>query len=158
MLCRIVGDDDGGKMFTPEEYERYKREVLPMRLKNRLFVSWSNSRGMDCKLVGPETPCFCTHRWALRSEHANWMNSLLATPCEGTNSIRRISKSYPEEDLFCFHVSSKDVAAWVTPTCHQMFAVRRVNIRPKIMMKLANLFVAKVEFYSKAWSMHTARN
>ena len=27
---RIVGGDDGGKTFTPEEYERYKREVLPM--------------------------------------------------------------------------------------------------------------------------------
>jgi Holliday junction resolvase RusA-like endonuclease len=27
---RIVGNDDGGKTFTPEEYEKYKREVLPM--------------------------------------------------------------------------------------------------------------------------------
>jgi hypothetical protein len=26
----IVGDDDGGKLFTPEEYEEYKRRVLPM--------------------------------------------------------------------------------------------------------------------------------
>jgi len=29
-LCySIVGDDDGGKLFTPEEYEEYKRRVLP---------------------------------------------------------------------------------------------------------------------------------
>jgi hypothetical protein len=29
-LNSIVGDDDGGKLFTPEEYEAYKRRVLPM--------------------------------------------------------------------------------------------------------------------------------
>ncbi|XP_073094798.1 protein FAM221A isoform X2 [Manis javanica] len=60
---RIVGEDDGGKLFTPEEYEEYKRKVLPMRLQNRLFVSWRSPAGMDCKLVGPETLCFCTHRY-----------------------------------------------------------------------------------------------
>ncbi|KAK2526367.1 hypothetical protein Q9966_010951, partial [Columba livia] len=60
---RIVGDDDGGKLFTPEEYEEYKRKVLPIRLQNRLYVSWRSPSGMDCKLVGPETLCFCTHRY-----------------------------------------------------------------------------------------------
>ncbi|XP_042540965.1 protein FAM221A isoform X1 [Dipodomys spectabilis] len=60
---RIVGEDDGGKLFTPEEYEEYKRKVLPMRLQNRLFVSWQSPTGMDCRLIGPETRCFCTHRY-----------------------------------------------------------------------------------------------
>ncbi|XP_063777802.1 protein FAM221A isoform X1 [Pseudophryne corroboree] len=60
---RIVGEDDGGKLFSPEEYEQYKKTVLPMRIQNRLFVSWRSPTGMDCKLVGPETPCFCTHRY-----------------------------------------------------------------------------------------------
>ncbi len=60
---KIVGNDDGGKIFSPEEYESYKREVLPMRLKNRVYVSFSNSTGMDCILVGPETSCFCKHRF-----------------------------------------------------------------------------------------------
>ncbi|XP_075443240.1 protein FAM221A [Ascaphus truei] len=60
---RIVGEDDGGNLFTPEEYEKYKKKVLPMRLQNRLYVSWRSPSGMDCKLVGPETPCFCTHRY-----------------------------------------------------------------------------------------------
>ncbi|XP_068944829.1 protein FAM221A [Petaurus breviceps papuanus] len=60
---RIVGEDDGGKLFTPEEYEEYKNKVLPVRLRNRLFVSWRSPMGMDCKLVGPETQCFCTHRY-----------------------------------------------------------------------------------------------
>ncbi|XP_043920559.1 protein FAM221A [Protopterus annectens] len=60
---RIVGEDDGGKLFTPEEYEQYKKKMLPIRQKNRLFVSWTSPTGMDCKLVGPETQCFCTHRY-----------------------------------------------------------------------------------------------
>ncbi|XP_068670617.1 protein FAM221A-like [Montipora foliosa] len=60
---RIVGDDDGGKLFTPDEYEEYKKNVLPLRMKNRLFVSWTAANGMDCKLIGPETMCFCNHRY-----------------------------------------------------------------------------------------------
>ncbi|XP_002126539.2 protein FAM221A-like [Ciona intestinalis] len=59
----IVGDDDHGRLFSPEEYEAYKKKVLPMRMENRLYVSWSNPEGMDCKLVGPETLCFCQHRY-----------------------------------------------------------------------------------------------
>jgi len=60
---KIVGDDDGGTLFTPEQYEKYKKEVIPKRLKNRLFVSWVNPDGMDCKCVGPETLCRCGHRY-----------------------------------------------------------------------------------------------
>lgn len=30
LLFSIVGDDDGGTLFTPEEYESYKKRVLPM--------------------------------------------------------------------------------------------------------------------------------
>jgi hypothetical protein len=29
-FTRIVGNDDGGHLFTPEEYEKYKKEVIPM--------------------------------------------------------------------------------------------------------------------------------
>ncbi|KAF6016853.1 FAM221A [Bugula neritina] len=32
-------------------------------MKNRLYVSWTSSTGIDCKLIGPETPCFCGHRY-----------------------------------------------------------------------------------------------
>lgn len=60
---RIVGDDDGGVMFTPDQYEDYKKRVLPMRMQNRVFVSFTNSTGMDCKMIGPETLCFCQHRF-----------------------------------------------------------------------------------------------
>nr|VZI03817.1 unnamed protein product [Spirometra erinaceieuropaei] len=60
---RIVGDDDNGRTFTPEEYEAYKRRVIPIRLKNRIYVSWVNPNGIDCILTGPETECFCGHRY-----------------------------------------------------------------------------------------------
>ncbi|TWW65746.1 protein FAM221A isoform X1 [Takifugu flavidus] len=60
---RIVGDDDGGKLFTPEEYEAYKSKIVPQRAKNRLYVSFGVPGGIDCKLIGPETQCFCTHRY-----------------------------------------------------------------------------------------------
>lgn len=49
--------------MSPEEYERYKKEMLLIRMTNRLYVSWTNSTGLDCKLIGPETPCFCGHRY-----------------------------------------------------------------------------------------------
>ena len=29
-----MGDDDGGVPFTPEQYENYKNEVLPMVKEN----------------------------------------------------------------------------------------------------------------------------
>ncbi|XP_041665715.1 protein FAM221A [Cheilinus undulatus] len=60
---RIVGDDDGGKLFTPEQYEEYKRKKIPQRMKNRLYVSFGVPGFIDCKLIGPETQCFCTHRY-----------------------------------------------------------------------------------------------
>ena len=40
---RIVGDDDGGKIFTPEEYEEYKKRVLPMVRINECEVLLSDS-------------------------------------------------------------------------------------------------------------------
>ncbi|XP_051927569.1 protein FAM221A [Hippocampus zosterae] len=60
---RLVGDDDGGRLFTPEQYKEYKRKMVPHRVKNRLYVSFGVPGGIDCRLVGPETPCFCGHRY-----------------------------------------------------------------------------------------------
>ena len=56
---RIVCDDDHGQLFSQEEYEAYKKRVIPNRIKNRLYVSWQNQDKMDCKLIGPETKCLC---------------------------------------------------------------------------------------------------
>lgn len=81
---RIVGDDDGGKLFTPEEYEEYKRKVLPQRIKNRLYVSFGVPGGIDCKLIGPETQCFCTHRYKQHKTDFKVVPSErpLALPCQ----------------------------------------------------------------------------
>ncbi|GAB5568614.1 protein FAM221A isoform X2 [Prionailurus iriomotensis] len=96
---RIVGEDDGGKHFTPEEYEEYKKKVLPMRLQNRLFVSWRSPTGMDCKLVGPETLCFCTHSWLsilknLYKQHKTDFETIpqqrpISLPCRVTGCLCR---------------------------------------------------------------------
>ena len=60
---KIVGDDDRGKLFTEAEYEAYKKKWIPIRMKNRIYIAWHNSdEDMDCKLIGPETLCFCGHR------------------------------------------------------------------------------------------------
>jgi hypothetical protein len=58
----IVGVDDGGKMMSEEEFEAYKQKVSESR-KNHLYVYWTNSKGYECKAIGPESPCFCGHRF-----------------------------------------------------------------------------------------------
>eukprot|EP00111_Clytia_hemisphaerica_P007391 TCONS_00021492-protein len=61
---RIVGGDDKGKLFTPSQYEKYKKKMIPIRMNNRLYVCWASLKtGIECKQVGPETKCFCQHRY-----------------------------------------------------------------------------------------------
>uniref|UniRef100_A0A4W4EYB7 Protein FAM221A n=1 Tax=Electrophorus electricus TaxID=8005 RepID=A0A4W4EYB7_ELEEL len=62
---RIVGEDDGGRLFTQAQYEEYKQSVVPSRLLNRLYVSFGVPGRIDCKHIGPETPCFCSHRYLI---------------------------------------------------------------------------------------------
>uniref|UniRef100_UPI0037E73054 protein FAM221A n=1 Tax=Semicossyphus pulcher TaxID=241346 RepID=UPI0037E73054 len=111
---RIVGDDDGGKLFTPEQYEEYKRKVLPQRMKNRLYVSYGVLGSIDCKLIGPETQCFCTHRFKQHKTEFEEVPSErpLALPCRvrgcqcvgyeyvpriGPNRVRCRCKHLPED-------------------------------------------------------------
>ncbi|XP_053324402.1 protein FAM221A isoform X2 [Spea bombifrons] len=111
---RIVGDDDGGKLFSPEEYEEYKKTILPIRLQNRLYTSWRSPTAMDCKLVGPETPCFCTHRYKqhktdfkqLPEERPIWLpckvsrcqcKSFHYIPLNGSRPVRCRCKHFPDE-------------------------------------------------------------
>ncbi|XP_060916440.1 protein FAM221A [Labrus mixtus] len=111
---RIVGGDDGGKLFTPEQYEAYKRTVIPQRMKNRLYVSFGVPGSIDCKLIGPETQCFCNHRY---KEHRTEFEVVpterpLALPCQvrrcncvayqyvpriGQNPVRCRCKHLPED-------------------------------------------------------------
>ena len=58
----IVGNDDNGKMMSEKEFEEYKKNVAQKR-KNHLYVYWVNSDGFECKAIGPESMCFCNHRY-----------------------------------------------------------------------------------------------
>lgn len=58
----IVGDDDGGKLMSEAEFEAYKKKVAEAR-KNHLYVYWINQKGFECKAIGPESMCFCGHRY-----------------------------------------------------------------------------------------------
>ena len=40
----------GDKLLSPEEYEEFKAKAIEAR-KNRLYVSWRNSEGLDCRMV-----------------------------------------------------------------------------------------------------------
>jgi len=64
---RIVGDADGGVLMGEEEYEKFKANAIAHRA-NRTYVSWRCLKsGIDCRMVGPSSPCFCGHRFR---EHA----------------------------------------------------------------------------------------
>lgn len=63
---RIVGDADGGTLFTEAEYAAY-RAGAQQRAAARLYVHWRSAAGVDCKAVGPESQCECGHRFR---EHA----------------------------------------------------------------------------------------
>lgn len=58
----IVGNADGGKMMSEQEFEEFKNNVREAR-KNRLYVTWRNRDGVDCKNIGPASKCFCGHRY-----------------------------------------------------------------------------------------------
>jgi hypothetical protein len=58
----IVGDDDGGKMMSDAEFEAYKKKVAHARV-NHLYVYYVNSKGNECKAIGPSSLCFCKHRF-----------------------------------------------------------------------------------------------
>ena len=58
----IVGTDDNGVLMSESEYEAYKKKVAPLR-KNKLYIFWINSSNFECKAIGPESMCFCNHRF-----------------------------------------------------------------------------------------------
>lgn len=59
---QLVGRLDGGKLLSEPEFEAIKQKALnPAR---RLYVNWRNmENGIDCKAIGPQSMCFCTHRY-----------------------------------------------------------------------------------------------
>ncbi len=51
--------------ILPEELQNMDIGQLPVseKSKNRLYLSWNNAKGTECKMIGPETKCFCNHKF-----------------------------------------------------------------------------------------------
>ncbi|CEP01564.1 Protein FAM221A [Plasmodiophora brassicae] len=75
----IVGDADGGVLFTPEQYEAFKEKRLR---EPRLYVSWRPiGTTFECRLIGPESKCFCTHRYKSHSHESPSSTKCLVPKC-----------------------------------------------------------------------------
>lgn len=61
---RIVGDADGGKLLSEDEYAEFRLVKAAAARANRLYLTWRcAATGVDCKSVGPSSMCFCGHRY-----------------------------------------------------------------------------------------------
>ena len=105
----IVGADDNGKLMSEQEFEAYKKNVADKR-KNRLYVFWVNSTGFECKTVGPETMCFCNHRYkyhdfdSVKDKKVKCKKCACQlfehVPCYGANDVKCLCHhSYREHEL-----------------------------------------------------------
>ena len=106
---KIVGDEVGDEVMSPEEYERYKKEVLPERMKNRFYTGWRIEGGMDCKLVGPETKCHCGHRYRQHKTDYPTDKRPIPVPCKACKckSYQYVpSNGSQEARCTCKHFSS----------------------------------------------------
>lgn len=54
----------GGKEkdFSEKAYLALKQKQKEAA-KNKLYVTWRNANGKDCKNIGVATKCFCNHRY-----------------------------------------------------------------------------------------------
>ena len=48
--------------YYNKKYEKYKQKIAVTRGTNKLYIFWVNSKGFECKAVGPYSMCFCNHR------------------------------------------------------------------------------------------------
>ncbi|XP_068188997.1 protein FAM221A isoform X2 [Antennarius striatus] len=85
---RIVGDDDGGTLFTPEQFEEYKMKMVPQRVKNRLYKQHKT----DFEVVSSERPLVlpCQVR-GCRCPAYQYI------PMIGTNPVRCRCKHLPQD-------------------------------------------------------------
>ena len=106
----IVGNDDNGKLMSEKEYENYKKK-LKNKKKEHLYVYWINSTGFECKVIGPESMCFCNHRYKYH-DYNNTINKKINckkcsckcyehVPCYGANDVKCLCHhSYRVHELF----------------------------------------------------------
>ena len=106
----IVGNDDNGKLMSEKEFEDYKKNMKNKK-RDHLYVYWINSTGFECKVIGPESMCFCNHRYKYH-DYNNTNNKKIKckkcqckcyehVPCYGANDVKCLCHhSYREHDLF----------------------------------------------------------
>ena len=106
----IVGNDDNGKLMSEKEFEDYKKN-LKNKKRDHLYVYWINSIGFECKVIGPESMCFCNHRYKYH-DYNNTNNKKIKckkcqckcyehVPCYGANDVKCLCHhSYREHYLF----------------------------------------------------------
>ena len=105
----IVGADDNGKLMSESEYEQYKKNVSEKR-KNRLYTFWLNSTNFECKSIGPESMCFCNHRYKYHDFDSVYDKKVKCKKCQcklfsyvpvyGANDVKCLCHhSYREHEL-----------------------------------------------------------
>ena len=107
----IVGNDDNGKLMSEKEYENYKKNIKNQK-REHYYVYWINSTGFECKVIGPESMCFCNHRYKYHDYNNTNNNKKIKckkcpckcyehVPCYGANDVKCLCHhSYREHDLF----------------------------------------------------------
>eukprot|EP00927_Polykrikos_kofoidii_P037746 TRINITY_DN31964_c0_g1_i1.p1 TRINITY_DN31964_c0_g1~~TRINITY_DN31964_c0_g1_i1.p1 ORF type:complete len:473 (+),score=64.18 TRINITY_DN31964_c0_g1_i1:32-1420(+) len=103
----VVGRLDGGKPLPGEEYEAIRKRAADGT--RRLYVNWRNTQnGIDCRAIGPQSMCFCTHRY---NEH-DWE----------AFETRRVRCKMPGCTCTCFnHVPVRGSQDLQCCACHRSF-------------------------------------
>ena len=104
----IVGTDDNGKLMSEKENENYKK----INKREYYYVYWINSGGFECKTIGPESMCFCNHRYKYHDyNNVNNIKKIKCKnfackcyehmPCYVGNDVKSLCHhSYRDHDLF----------------------------------------------------------
>mmetsp|Transcript_61752 Transcript_61752/g.134131 ORF Transcript_61752/g.134131 Transcript_61752/m.134131 type:complete len:115 (-) Transcript_61752:84-428(-) len=91
-----------------DRFEEFKAKAALTRGKNRIYVAWRNSGGIDCKNVGPQTLCFCGHRFKQHNTETKDMHCrdrgcgctlFDFVPARGTWSIRCSARGCKHEPV-----------------------------------------------------------
>jgi len=114
----IVGDTDNGKLLSEEEYAKRKRKALEDQ-KNRVYVTWLNENGLECRAVGPSSSCFCGHKF--RDHDA--CNKQKKVSCKMSKCKCRLFEYIPirgSQDLKCHCKHSYKLHDITTRKCSKM--------------------------------------
>jgi len=57
----LVGRLDGGRPLPEPVYEELRKRAADG--SKRLYVYWRHTSGLDCRAIGPQSMCFCGHRY-----------------------------------------------------------------------------------------------